>query len=403
MKTRLLLLLIFCSGFVLGQENILQASKEACEKINSIEYEILQKGAKGKHGYGRPTINVNITQQKADVKDIGFGKAMMKATGTIKERGVTEPFSFSYDGSQFLFQRGKSKVRKYTKPTKGIVAGLLQQHLFMLHIRHFSQEIPYKPKARLFGEFQYIEDEVINGKKYHKVKSAMGALMKKKDGKWVPVSKGKQIKAGDIFWIDSESKLPTFYTDNFVYKTISVKQLNKNYPKSYFSLTNKGLPTKERTYQETQKDITHKGNLLKLNSLAPKWSGASQNGEKFSSDQLKGKVVLIDFWGTWCPPCIMAMPLIDRLQQLYKNNKEVVIIGISAGERTPLAAENYFKRKGYSYVHIPNGDGIAEIFKVKSYPTLYVLDKTGKIIQSAQSFDSNDFEQAKKMINKHLK
>jgi len=401
MKIRLLVLLTFCSGFILGQENILQASKEACKKINSIEYEILQKAAKGK--YGRAVINAKITQQKADVKDIGFGKAMMKATGTIKERGVTEPFSFSYDGSQFLFQRGKSKVKKYTKPTKGIVAGLLQQNLFMLHIRHFSQEVPYKPKDRIFGKFQYVEDEVINGKTYHKVKSAMGTVMMKKDGKWVPASKGKQIKAADIFWIDIESKLPKFYTDNFDHKTISVKQLNKNYQKSYFSIANKNTPVKERTYQETQEDITDKGSLLKLNSFAPKWSGVSQNGKRFSSDQLKGKVVLIDFWGTWCPPCIKAMPNIEKLQQLYKNNKDVVIIGISAGERTPLAAENYFKRKGYSYVHIPNGDGIAEIFKVKSYPTLYVLDKTGKIIQSTKDFDSNDFEQAKKMINKHLK
>ncbi|MBV7268815.1 TlpA family protein disulfide reductase [Winogradskyella luteola] len=401
MKTTLLLILIFCSSLVLGQENILQASGKVCKNLSSIEYEISQKPEKGKYGF--PTIKANITQQKADVKDIGFGKALIKVKGTIEEKGVSEPFSFSYDGSQFLFQRGESKVKRYTKPTRGIVMGLLQQYLFMLHIRPFSEETPYKPLSNIFHKFQHVGEDVINEKKYQIIKSVSGILMPtNKNGKSLQTKNKKPIQAVHIFWIDSESKLPIFYTDKFNHKTISIKKLNKNYQKSYFTLINKNTSVQERSYQETQQDISGE-NLLKVNSLAPKWSGVSQNGEKFSSEQLKEKVVLIDFWGTWCPPCIIAMPMIERLEQLYKNNKDVVIIGVSAGEKKPQAAENYFKNKGYSYIHIPNGDDIAEIFKIKSYPTMYIIDKSGIIVQSTSGFDSNDFEQSKIVINKHMK
>jgi len=396
MKIRLLVLLTFCSVLVLGQENILQASKEACANINSIEYEIIQKAAKGK--YGRPYIKATIVQQKADVKNIGFERAMMKATGTIKERGVTKSFSFTYDGDNFLFEKGESGIKKYTKPTKSLVTGLLQQHLFMMHIRPLSEEPAYSPKARFFGAFKYLGEEMIKGKSYYRIKSAIGSIMLVKNGDTIRSKAGRAV---DIFWIDKKSKLPVFYTDNFDYKTISVKQINKNYKKSFFTLE-RGKSIAKQTYQETKDDL-NKGDVLKINSIAPEWSGISQGGDKYSSKSLKGKIVLIDFWGTWCPPCIRAMPDIEKLQQTYKNNKEVVIIGISALEKKPNAAEDYFKKKGYSYIHIPNGDEIAKLFKVKVYPTLYLINKEGRIEQATIDYDIHDFEQSKKIINKHLK
>ena len=376
---------------------IIEKSKQVLENIQSIEYEIDQKAAKGR--YGRPIIKVTIVQQKAEVKDIGFGNAMIKATGTIKERGTIKPFSFAYDGDTFLFEKGKSGVKKYTRPTRKIVMGLLQQHLFMMHIRPFSEEIPYSPKAGVFGAFKYEGEEMIKGKSYHKIRSATGSMMMIKNGDTIRTKGGG---AADIFWVDKQTNLPIFYSDKFDYKTISIKQKNKKYKKSFFVVNDKKSSIKGRTYQETQDDLNGE-DALKIGTLTPKWIGISQDGKKFSSESLKGKVVLIDFWGTWCPPCIRAMPDIEKLQQIYKNYKDVVIIGISALEKKPNAAENYFKSKGYTYIHIPRGEIIAKQFKVKSYPTLYVLDKEGRIVQATIGYDIHDYEMSKRLINKHLK
>lgn len=374
---------------------IVQKSKS----IRSVEYTVHQKNAKGR--YGRPIIKATIFQQKADVRNVGFGNAMMKAFGTIKERGVVKKFAFSYDGDIFLFEKGESGIKKYTKPTRKTVMGILQQFLFMLHIRSLSEKQPYLPKAKVFSPFKYLGTEELDGISYHKISSSIDRpMIMVRNGDTV-VTK-KVGRAADIFWIDKGSHFPVFYTDNFVYKTITVKQINKDYGKAYFTLNKNNTSVTSRNYQETQSDIYNK-DLLKINSKTPEWSGISQEGKNFSSKSLLGKVVLIDFWGTWCPPCRKAMPDIEKLQQRYKGQKDVVIIGISVLEKKPNAAQDYFKSKGYTYVHIPNGDKIAKAFKVRVYPTLYILNKEGKIVQATIDYDIDDHERSKKIIDKYIK
>jgi peroxiredoxin len=96
------------------------------------------------------------------------------------------------------------------------------------------------------------------------------------------------------------------------------------------------------------------------------------------SDQ-RGKIVLLNFWATWCPPCREEMPAIDSLWKSTKD-KGFTVMGISLGEE-PRTVKDFVSRHGYGFPILvdPRGE-LGSAFGIRSIPTTYILDKTGKAI-----------------------
>ncbi len=115
---------------------------------------------------------------------------------------------------------------------------------------------------------------------------------------------------------------------------------------------------------------------------------------------LRGKVVILDFWATWCGPCQMSMPALEKLYQKYKA-KGVEVIGIS--EDTPQAGENLTqlrsqveqtarKRIGVNYpiVLAISIDNIASKFPHDGIPMLYIIDKKGAIVRQTSGYSPEE-------------
>ncbi len=111
---------------------------------------------------------------------------------------------------------------------------------------------------------------------------------------------------------------------------------------------------------------------------APAWALKDPAGNEISLASLRGKVVVMDFWATWCGPCRMTMPAIEAVHKAYKD-RGVVIVGVNTGERNPQDAVKYMKDNGYTYALALNGDVVAEKYKVEGIPTLVVIDKKGVV------------------------
>lgn len=371
-------------------DNIIKKASEKALSMKSVEYHITQKAKKGRYGY--PVIQAIIFQQKDDhVKDVGFGKAMIKVQGTIKERGVTEPFSFSYDGKEFMYARGKEyQLKKISSPSRQTVMSSLQQWLFMLRIFEFTKMKPYRSR---WGNFKHKGLEVIDDLSCYRIMSATTIKM----------SGGRVGNPSDTWWLGEKDFLPKSYSDGVNRKTISIKNINKKYSKSFFSLHKNYAIVNTVTNEEVEEGIKGKY-VLRKGIMSPNWTAISQSGKKISSNDLKGKVVFIDFWGTWCHACLQAMPAIEKLHKNYIANKDVVVIGISAEEKRHKGQpKKYFQEKGYTYIHIPHGDHIAKIFKVVAYPTSYIIDQQGKIVDSAFGYTKDDYARWKKVIDAELK
>lgn len=103
-----------------------------------------------------------------------------------------------------------------------------------------------------------------------------------------------------------------------------------------------------------------------------------QNGKIISLSDLKGKVVFLNFWATWCPPCLAEMPSINKLYEQNKANEDVVFIMLDADSNFEKAY-GYMKRKNYQMPVYHMASSVPDQIFSGSLPTTVVFDKQGRL------------------------
>ena len=108
----------------------------------------------------------------------------------------------------------------------------------------------------------------------------------------------------------------------------------------------------------------------------PKFAIVSTKGERLTNASLKGKVVLLDFWATWCGPCKAASPAVQKIHDAY-GAKGLRVIGADTFETGPSGAAKYAKEHGYTYTFGLKGDGLATAMGATGIPLFVLVDKKG--------------------------
>lgn len=101
-------------------------------------------------------------------------------------------------------------------------------------------------------------------------------------------------------------------------------------------------------------------------------------GARMQITDLKGQAVILDFWASWCGPCAIQAPILDRIAKRYEK-KGLVVLGVNVSDPPPLARQ-YAAQKGLSYpILIDGGRDASERYDVDKLPTLVVIDREGKV------------------------
>ena len=126
------------------------------------------------------------------------------------------------------------------------------------------------------------------------------------------------------------------------------------------------------------------------------------NQKGFPISELKGSIVLVDFWASWCAPCKESLPLYDQLYAKYKT-KGLKVLAISADEEAAPAQE-FIRKQPVSFpVYFDDKRKLVDHFEVVAVPTLLVLDRNLKVIETHRGYTAKKLKSLEETIQKYLK
>jgi len=149
---------------------------------------------------------------------------------------------------------------------------------------------------------------------------------------------------------------------------------------------------KVMTHAEIEAMMAERALVMKemLHKPAPAFTATDLNGKEYKLSELKGKVVVLNFWFIGCKPCVMKMPHLNDLVKRYKD-EDVVFLAFSLDDESSL--RKFLTKKTFDYNIIPDAANVAQqTYKINSFPTSLVIDKNG-IVQDYLIGYSTDVEQ----------
>lgn len=144
----------------------------------------------------------------------------------------------------------------------------------------------------------------------------------------------------------------------------------------------KDLLENKRQYALEYQAVQKAQSGVEIGKIAPDFTLKTSDGNVFTLSQLRGKYVVVDFWGSWCSPCLSGIPKMKEYYQKYKDRVEFV--GVAAKEKNEQTWMKAVQKHELPWINTidDKNDKVSVKFAVEGYPTKFILDQTGKIIHT---------------------
>lgn len=124
--------------------------------------------------------------------------------------------------------------------------------------------------------------------------------------------------------------------------------------------------------------------LVKVSSeskVAKDFTLMNMQGESVSLSQYRGKVVILNFWATWCPPCREEMPSMERLYQKYQE-QGLVMLAVNVEENGKKAVSQFLQKTPYSFPILLDSEGVVQNgYGVFRFPESFIIDRNGVVVK----------------------
>ena len=118
---------------------------------------------------------------------------------------------------------------------------------------------------------------------------------------------------------------------------------------------------------------------IQVGMQAPDFTLRTLTGERFNLHEQRGKPVFLNFWGTWCPPCVAEMPEMQKLQNTMADSIQIVGIGVKESRSQEL---RFITQYGYTWTFVlDTAQDVVRTYEVSAYPTSLFLDAKGEIVR----------------------
>ncbi len=120
-------------------------------------------------------------------------------------------------------------------------------------------------------------------------------------------------------------------------------------------------------------------------------------------DDYKGKLVLLNLWATWCPPCLRELPALDRLQKRLGGD-DFVVLPVALDRKGYDAVKEYYEKLNIKHmdIYVGDTDEFASAFPVDVFPASFFIDKDGKVLSFLRSYVEWDDPRADKKIRDYI-
>jgi thiol-disulfide isomerase/thioredoxin len=373
-------------------KKVLLAAERAIAKLHSAAYSATYEGT------GSFSTRTSATSGRIRLEKLPAGDpltARLAAEGYQQPAGnaARERFAAAFNGKTILRLNESRKIvtRKALSGTApdersfGFVTGLLGGPAFHLLMYEFLMLRPFE--QQMTGDvIEYEGRAAVGGVLCHVIYVEFGinqAGAKRKQRWYFGTKNGLPLKVEDIVTDDKGR-------DGAYVLTITDLQANIAINRRAFSIS---LPKKYKFQDYKPSPVVEP---LAVGDMAPQWALNDASGISHALADYRGQIVVLDFWATWCGPCVRFMPGIQALHDKFKE-RGVKVFGVNAWEEGNAAA--YFQEKKYTYGLLLNGEAIAHPYRVSVLPHIYVIGTDGRIIFEGIEPGSNLIA----VIERHLK
>ena len=140
--------------------------------------------------------------------------------------------------------------------------------------------------------------------------------------------------------------------------------------------------------------------LVKLNQKTPEFSFKTKENKTISLSDYKGKVILINFFATWCGPCLQEMPYLQSgIWDKLKDNPNFIVLSFGRDHSIEEVTKFITAKKFTFPIYADKGKSIYKLFATKYIPRNYLIDQNGTVVYASSGFSMEEFELLKSKIN----